>query len=143
VRFEELVDIGPQLLERMARFLDHRGEIVPWRNPLDQLARAEPGLFQGGGSKQFGSTPIGRRWWMRLQLLPRRAHGALGYGSASVGEPPPDQRALFDWDARAGAPQPRAHEHLATSGLRSIHRLHDEARAAWTSFNALSASQPQ
>jgi hypothetical protein len=126
VRFEELVDASDDLLRRLAAFLGQERPVVPWRNPLEELAQAEPGFFRGGG-RHFE----GRDDWP--QLVDDCFHFFHGAQMARLGYSPPGPRELV---RRNGQLMGTCDERLAL-----IERLHREAQERLDIINALSAQR--
>jgi len=54
VRYEELVNAPGELLASIAETVRHRGEILPWNNPFDELHRENPDFFREGVSAWQG-----------------------------------------------------------------------------------------
>ena len=48
VRYEDLVDATPALLNDLAQFIGHAGPVSPWANPFEKLHQENPGFFRRG-----------------------------------------------------------------------------------------------
>ncbi len=48
VRYEDLVDATPVLLQEIAHFIGHAGPVAPWTNPFEKLHQENPGFFRQG-----------------------------------------------------------------------------------------------
>lgn len=73
LRFEELVDIEPEKLQALADFVGHRGDVKPWRNPVERLRKVEP-LFFNRRETAFSPEPD---WTPAADGLFRAIHGPL------------------------------------------------------------------
>jgi len=73
LRFEDLINAQPTLLESMAKFLGIEGQVLPWSNPFDALSAIEPDFFRRG-EKKFTPTDD----WDELSCaLFNHLHGGL------------------------------------------------------------------
>ncbi len=50
LRFEDIVNISRSQLEQLANFIDHKGDVKPWRNPIKDLRGIEPDFFNKGNT---------------------------------------------------------------------------------------------
>jgi hypothetical protein len=82
IRFEELVNAGPELLARIGAFLGVGGPVRPWVNPKETLRARDPAFF-GTGHTAWAPDPF----WTEARLRQfYTLHGALvaelGYATA-------------------------------------------------------------
>ncbi len=136
LRFEELTDVSAETLRRIADFVGHRGPVVPWTNPFDDLARAEPGFFREGRT-QFRQEAD----WSDLvndffnhfhaELMGRLGYPVLESRSA------PSAAALFGW-ARELVQRNRELMGVCDERLALINSIHEEAEKRLELINALS-----
>ncbi len=48
LHFKDLVSPSQEILQKIATFLNYRGEIKPWQNPMEKLQALQPGFFREG-----------------------------------------------------------------------------------------------
>lgn len=82
VRYEDLVGIETEGLQKIADFLKHTGPIKAWENPFNELQRVKPQFFREG--KSLWSRP--EAWSDLTDDVFRLLHGSLmaelGYATA-------------------------------------------------------------
>lgn len=93
MRYEDLVNISEDHLQRLADFLHYKGAPRQWINPINRLKAVEPGFFGIQRRKFQGDA----RWTLSHEHLFRKIHGKLmtelGYYSEDepdAGWSPPD-----------------------------------------------------
>jgi hypothetical protein len=137
VRFEDLRDVGKGLVDRIAAFVGHHGEITPWVNPIQSLSQAEPAFF-GEGRGTFepdGEWPALANHlfnFMHSELLAR-----LGYAPIEMAPPPPEWSDYIRWTVELV----RRNRELAKAcdeRLALIDRLSAEAQRRLELLQALS-----
>jgi len=141
VRFEELVDVSDENLRRLAAFLGHSGPVERWSNPIQDLARAEPGFFDGGGKPRFEREQD----WSALVddcfgFFHHELMAKLGYARGAAPDIAPEKRALFEW-IRDLTRRSRELMGVCDERLALIERLHGEAQKRLDIINALSAER--
>jgi hypothetical protein len=98
VRFEDLREGSPELLQRLASFVSHVPEPRPWENPFAMLQQREPHVFREGKSRW--ERP--EEWTQEADWLFSMFHGqlmsTLGYGEADM---EPNTDVWEAWKAQA------------------------------------------
>ena len=82
VRYEELVDATPELVERIARFVGHTQAPRPWSNPFGRMNAQNPRFFAAGETRWTGDaawTPFVDAAFFHVH---GRLMGELGYSTA-------------------------------------------------------------
>jgi len=81
VRYEDLVDVKDELLEKIAETVRHTGEIAPWHNPFAQFHQEYPDFFRKGETIWQGDPS----WTPMINAVFFYLHGdlmsKLGYAS--------------------------------------------------------------
>lgn len=72
-RFEDLVDISDDQLGQLGNFLGYDKKPAPWRNPLEDLKKVEPGFFGMQNEKFKGDD----HWSPSHEFLFSKIHGDL------------------------------------------------------------------
>jgi len=137
LRFEELTDASAEVLQRIANFVGHAGPIVPWKNPFDELARAEPGFFREGRA----SFRQEEDWSELVNEFFNHFHGELmtrlGYPLLESGRTP-SAGELFAWVLEL-VQRNRELMGVCEERLALINRIHEEAEKRLEVINAMSA----
>lgn len=80
LKFEDLVNISDASLARIASFINFKGNIKPWENPISRLRAVEPNFFNRADTR-FEADP---EWGLAERFLFEKFHGdlmrRLGYG---------------------------------------------------------------
>lgn len=61
VKYEELAQASPQLVERLAKFVGHAGEVREWHNPFDRQHEDNPAFFRAG-KRAWDGDPAWTPW---------------------------------------------------------------------------------
>jgi hypothetical protein len=80
LRYDELVQASPSLVQRIAEFLGHEGSLHPWLNPFDDLHKKRPWFYRKGSTiwerpAEWSDTVDGAFWAIHGDLMTQ-----LGYG---------------------------------------------------------------
>ena len=73
LRFDELIDISPESLEKIAEYVNFEGDFNKWLNPIEELKSFEPNFFNRGDA---GFTP-GPEWTEAVDYLFFKNHGPV------------------------------------------------------------------
>ena len=87
LRFEDIVNISKAQLEQLADFIGYKGEVKPWRNPIENLRGIEPDFFNKGNTH---FVP-GEEWTEAVGFLFNKLYqvlmAELGYGKNLCPDP--------------------------------------------------------
>jgi len=86
LRFEQLVNADSAMLENISTFIDFKGNIKPWKNPIEKLHQENPQFYREG--KTEWKRP--ESWTDNVENLFALMHGdcqrRLGYPVSAFGE---------------------------------------------------------
>jgi len=116
LRFEQLVHVGAQDLEKIADFIEYRGPVQAWNNPFEEGRRRNPTYFREG--KTTWERPA--EWTDEVDWLFWRVHGEtmaeLGYGTSPYScRSGPSEAYRQAMEERLLEPFTAQHAHLALS----------------------------